>query len=71
VLGGFSGACAATATMPLDFAKTTIQCGSSQPVRQVLKAAVQQHGPAGLFRGMVSLTSISMRIMFMLPLHCC
>lgn len=52
VVGGFSGACAATATMPLDFAKTTIQCGSSQPVRQVLKAAVQQHGPAGLFRGM-------------------
>lgn len=54
VLGGFSGACAASATMPLDFAKTTIQCGSSQPVRQVLQAAVREHGPAGLFRGMVS-----------------
>ncbi len=67
VLGGFSGACAATATMPLDFAKTTIQCGSSQPVRQVLKAAVQQHGPAGLFRGMVSSTSICMVV---LPLRC-
>ena len=54
VLGGVSGACAATATMPLDLAKTTIQCGSSQPVRQVLQTAVQEHGPAGLFRGMVS-----------------
>ena len=54
LLGGFSGACAASATMPLDFAKTTIQCGSSQPVRQVLQAAVREHGPAGLFRGMVS-----------------
>ncbi|KAL3151859.1 hypothetical protein ABBQ38_012823 [Trebouxia sp. C0009 RCD-2024] len=52
VLGGFSGACAATATMPLDFAKTTIQCGSVQPVSQVLQAALQEHGPAGLFRGM-------------------
>ena len=54
LLGGFSGACAATATMPLDFAKTTIQCGSSQPVVQVLNNALRQHGPAGLFRGMVS-----------------
>ena len=54
VLGGLSGACAASATMPLDFAKTTIQCGSSQPVSQVLQAAVREHGPAGLFRGMVS-----------------
>ena len=55
--------------MPLDFAKTTIQCGSSQPVRQVLKAAVQQHGPAGLFRGMVSLTSLCLHIVVVLPLH--
>ena len=53
LLGGLSGACAASATMPLDLAKTTIQCGTSQPVHRVLQNTVQQHGPAGLFRGMV------------------
>ena len=48
--------------MPLDFAKTTIQCGSVQPVSQVLQAALQQHGPAGLFRGMVSFDHIETSI---------
>lgn len=35
LLGGASGASAALATMPLDFAKTVLQCGSSLPVHEV------------------------------------
>lgn len=36
VLGGASGATAALATMPLDFAKTVLQCGTSMPVHEVI-----------------------------------
>lgn len=54
IIGGVSGACAASATMPLDLAKTSIQCGVNQPVHKVLLQTVRLHGPGGLFRGMVS-----------------
>ena len=54
VLGGFSGACAATVTMPLDNVKTIIQCSRSQPITQVLKQTMQDQGVMGLFAGLVS-----------------
>ena len=49
-----AGATAASITMPLDFAKTVLQCGSELPVHRVLKQTLQDKGPAGLFTGMVS-----------------
>ena len=49
-----AGATAASITMPLDFAKTVLQCGSELPVHCVLKQTLQDKGPAGLFTGMVS-----------------
>ena len=45
--------------MPLDFAKTVLQCGSELPVHRVLKQTLQDKGPAGLFTGMVSGTLCS------------
>ena len=49
-----AGATAASITMPLDFAKTVLQCGSELPVHRVLKQTLADKGPAGLFTGMVS-----------------
>ena len=49
-----AGATAASITMPLDFAKTVLQCGSALPVHRVLKQTLADKGPAGLFTGMVS-----------------
>lgn len=39
--------------MPLDFAKTVLQCGSELPIHKVLKQTLHDKGPAGLFTGMV------------------
>lgn len=55
VLGGLSGTIAATATMPLDYAKTTIQCGSGHQLGKVLSETLREQGPQGLFAGMVRL----------------
>ena len=41
--------------MPLDFAKTVLQCGSELPIHKVLKQTLQDKGPSGLFTGMVTL----------------
>ena len=54
VLGGFSGACAATVTTPLDVAKTALQCGVHAPLHRILRQTLESRGPAGLFAGMVS-----------------
>ena len=54
MLGGLSGTIAATATMPLDYAKTTIQCGSGHQLGKVLSETLREQGPQGLFAGMVS-----------------
>ena len=40
--------------MPLDFAKTVLQCGSELPIHKVLKQTLQDKGPSGLFTGMVN-----------------
>ena len=53
VLGGFSGACAATVTTPLDVAKTKLQCGVRAPLHEILRQTLEKRGPAGLFAGMV------------------
>ena len=45
--------------MPLDFAKTVLQCGSELPMHRVLKQTLHDKGPAGLFTGMVSGTLCS------------
>ena len=50
-----AGATAASITMPLDFAKTVLQCGSELPIHRVLKQTLADKGPAGLFTGMVRL----------------
>ncbi len=42
--------------MPLDFAKTVLQCGSELPIHQVLKQTLHDKGPSGLFTGMVSMS---------------
>ena len=52
-LGALSGACAATATMPLDCAKTALQCGVHASLGDVLSCIVREHGARGLFAGMV------------------
>jgi solute carrier family 25 S-adenosylmethionine transporter 26 len=69
VLGGFSGACAATATMPLDNVKTIIQCSRSQPIAQVLQQTMQDQGVSGLFAGLgprVTQTAIMSAVFFTL-----
>ena len=54
LLGGLSGATAASATMPLDFAKTVLQTGtSSQPIQAVFATQLREKGVGGLFAGMV------------------
>lgn len=53
-----AGATAASITMPLDFAKTVLQCGSELPIHKVLKQTLHDKGPSGLFTGMVSFSSI-------------
>ena len=53
VLGGFSGAVAASATMPLDVTKTALQCGNGHSIHQILGDIVKEKGFAGLFAGMV------------------
>lgn len=53
VLGGLSGAMAATATMPLDVTKTALQCGNDNSVRGILSDIVRDKGVSGLFAGMV------------------
>ncbi|CAD7699193.1 unnamed protein product [Ostreobium quekettii] len=53
VLGGACGACAAVLTMPLDVAKTTIQCGRTKaPLFQALTITLQEKGMKGLFAGL-------------------
>ena len=54
MLGGMSGALAATATMPLDVAKTSLQCGGGSSIGQVFRDLVREKGIAGLYAGMVS-----------------
>jgi len=57
VLGGVSGAVAASATMPLDVAKTSLQCGPAGGgggVGQIFSQIVKEKGAQGLFAGMVS-----------------
>ena len=54
VLGGLSGAVAASATMPLDYVKTAMQCGSPMRVHELLEMTLREKGPRGLFRGWVS-----------------
>ena len=62
MLGGLSGTIAATATMPLDYAKTTIQCGSGHQLGQVLSETLREQGPQGLFAGMVRLLPYAARL---------
>ena len=38
-----AGATAASITMPLDFAKTVLQCGSQLPVQEVSHGAVSRY----------------------------
>ena len=53
VLGGLSGAVAASLTMPLDYVKTATQCGSPMRVHELLETTLREKGPRGLFRGWV------------------
>ena len=62
-----AGATAASITMPLDFAKTVLQCGSELPVHRVLKQTLQDKGPAGLFTGMVSCALCSQALSLQTP----
>ena len=48
-----AGATAASATMPLDFAKTVLQTGGTQPIQHVFANAIRDKGVGGLFAGMV------------------
>ncbi|KAK9804260.1 hypothetical protein WJX72_003751 [[Myrmecia] bisecta] len=69
LLGGISGACAASATMPLDLVKTTLQCGSQQTIVQAFQQTIADHGVAGLFAGMgprVTQTAIMSAVFFTL-----
>ncbi|CAD7700020.1 unnamed protein product [Ostreobium quekettii] len=53
ILGGACGACAAVLTMPLDVAKTTMQCGRTKaPLIQALTNTLRDKGVKGLFVGM-------------------
>ena len=53
VLGGLSGAVAASVTMPLDYVKTATQCGSPMRVGELLEMTLREKGPRGFFRGWV------------------
>ena len=53
VLGGLSGAAAASVTMPLDYVKTATQCGSPLGTRELLRLTLREKGPRGFFAGMV------------------
>ena len=66
-----AGATAASITMPLDFAKTVLQCGSELPVHRVLKQTLQDKGPAGLFTGMVSCALCSQALSSQAPRCTC
>ena len=39
--------------MPLDFAKTVLQTGGTQPIQHVFANAIRDKGVGGLFAGMV------------------
>lgn len=56
--GNFAGATAASVTMPLDFAKTVLQTGGTQPIQHVFANTVREKGVSGLFAGMVSALSL-------------
>ncbi|EIE21238.1 mitochondrial carrier, partial [Coccomyxa subellipsoidea C-169] len=69
ILGGFSGATAASITMPLDFTKTVLQCGSKLPIHQVFQQTVKEKGVGGLFTGMgprVTQTAVMSAVFFSL-----
>ncbi|KAK9902064.1 hypothetical protein WJX75_003057 [Coccomyxa subellipsoidea] len=69
ILGGFSGATAASITMPLDFTKTVLQCGSTLPIHQVFRQTVKEKGVGGLFTGMgprVTQTAVMSAVFFSL-----
>lgn len=74
VLGGLSGATAAALTMPLDTAKTQMQCGagrgSGAGMVQVLQHAVEERGPAALFDGMVRTATRASGRVARVPLVC-
>lgn len=53
LLGGVSGAVAASVTMPLDYVKTATQCGSPLGVWELVQLTMREKGPRGLFAGMV------------------
>lgn len=57
ILGGASGAVAASITMPVDVLKTQLQCGGKEAARTGILRTVQQivadKGAGGLFAGMV------------------
>jgi solute carrier family 25 (mitochondrial S-adenosylmethionine transporter), member 26 len=57
LLGGTAGAIAAVFTMPLDVAKTQMQCGGAKMrelgLPRVMKSLCAEHGPQALFSGMV------------------
>lgn len=55
ILGGASGALAASMTMPLDVLKTQMQCGAAHGVGVIgsLRHIVAGNGPSALFTGMV------------------
>ena len=57
LLGGVSGAVAASATMPLDYIKTAMQCGSPLGVKELVRLTLREKGASGLFAGMVRLDS--------------
>lgn len=73
LLGGVSGALAAAATCPLDVVKTSLQCGTGLPMRQVVADTLRERGATGLFAGMgprVSQTAIMSAAFFAL-FECC
>lgn len=54
LLGGISGGAAASATMPLDVAKTALQCGGSRSITAAFGEVLREKGVPGLFAGMVT-----------------
>ena len=72
MLGGVSGAVAASVTMPLDVAKTALQCGHHRSVTTALQECIQEKGVQGLFAGMVSLSMTAGLISapLMIAVHC-
>ena len=53
LLGGISGAVAASVTMPLDYIKTATQCGSPMGAKELVRLTLREKGVRGLFAGMV------------------